>query len=174
MCIICTHYLLCCTPHFKGNKVLSPSVSHKINFYALFHLFFFHFSIFLVLLPPSSPFRFLRGETVDCQWPWSGDLKDSAVKSSSSSVSGDLCNTVPSRLARASLFSLFTSRFSLLLSGHVFLLPARLSVSSFTLLPSLTVWLPVSLFFVVSGGCRSGTDAVFSSSGNSAGRKRPL
>lgn len=135
---------------------------------------FFHLSNFLALRPPSSPFLFFRGETVDCQWPWSGALNESAVKSSSPQFPRDLCNIVPSRLAWASLLSLFTSRLSLLLSGHVFLLSARLQVSSLTLLPSVTVWLPMSLSFVGSEGCRSGGGAVFSSSGNSTDRKRLL
>lgn len=135
---------------------------------------FFHFSNFLALRPPSSPFLFFCGETVDCPWPWSGDLNESAVKSSSSQFPRDLCNIVPSRLAWASLLSLFTSRLSLLLSGHVFLLSPRFQESSFTLLPSVTVWLPMSLSFVGSGSCRSGVDAVFSSSGNSTDRKTLL
>lgn len=89
LCVICTHYLLLCrTLSFKEWKYLVPmSVSLYKSFFILPRFIpppLFHFSNFLALRPPSCPFLFLCGETVDCQWPRSGDLNEYVVKSSSS------------------------------------------------------------------------------------------
>lgn len=130
-------------------------------------LLFFHLSaslLFLFFLPSSSPLLFVCGEGVDGLWPWSGVLKGSTVKSSSLKFPRDLPSSPPSRLACASLLSLFTFRLSLRLSGHVFLLSARPHVSCFVLPLSLNVWLSIPLSLVGSEGCWSGRDPALTSS----------
>lgn len=119
-------------------------------------LLFFHLSVsllFLFLLPPASSLLFICVGGVDCLWLWSGDLKGSAEQTSSSKVPGDLPSNPPSRLAWASLLSLFTSLLSLRLSGHVFLLPAWLQVSCFLLLFLWTSWFSSPLSPVRSDHC---------------------
>lgn len=132
-------------------------------------LLFFHLSaslVFLLFLPPSSPLIFFCGEAVDCLWPQSGELKGSAVKSSSSKIPLDFPSSPPSRLAWASLLSLFTSRLSLRLSGHVFRLSARPHASCFVLLLSLPSWLSIPLSLFGSDSCCSDRDPALTSSKN--------
>lgn len=131
---------------------------------------FFHLSasLLFLLLPPASSLLFFCGGGVDCLWPWSAELKGSAVQNSSSKFHRDLPISPPSRLTWASLLSLFTSRLSLRLSGHFFLLPARLHVSCFVL---LVPWFSSPPSPVSSDKCcwsERGSDPALKSSENTA------
>lgn len=117
---------------------------------------FFHLSaslLFLLPLPPASSLLFFCGGGVDDLWLWREYFKRSAGQDSSSELHRDLPNSPASRLAWASLLSLLTSRLSLRLSGHVFLLPVRLHASCFVLLLPWTVWLSSPLSPVGSDEC---------------------
>lgn len=120
---------------------------------------FFHLAaslLFLLLLPPapSSPFFFFFcGGGAHCPWPWRGGLKGSAWHDSSSELRRHLPISPPSRLAWASLLSLFISCLSLRLSGHVFPLPVRLHVSCFVLLLPWIGWFSSPLSPVGSDKC---------------------
>lgn len=134
---------------------------------------FFHRSaslLFLLFLPPSSSLLFFCGGGVDCFGLLSEDLKGSVGKTSPSKLSRDLPSSPPSRLAWASLLSFFTSRLSLRLSGHVFLLPARLHISCFALLLPWTGWFSSPLSPVGSECCWSarGRDPALTRSENTA------
>lgn len=140
------------------------------------HLFF-HLPaslLLLLLLPPSSPLLFSCAVGVDCPWLRSWDLKGSAVcTSSSSQFPLGLPSSPPSRLACASLLSLFTSRLSLRLSGHVLRLSTRPHVSCFVLLLSLNGWLSLPVSLVGSRDCWSGRNPALAGSGNTKLTKFP-
>lgn len=129
---------------------------------------FFHLPVsplLLLLLPPSSPLLFFCAVGVDRPWLRSWDLKGSAV-CTSSQFPLSLPSSPPSRLAWASLLSLFTSRLSLRLSGHVLRLSTRPHISCFVLLLSLNGWLSVPVSLVGSRDCWSGRNPALAGSGN--------
>lgn len=129
----------------------------------------YHLSVslpFLLLLPPSLNPLFFCAVGVNRQWHCSGDIKGSAVTSWWLRFPVGLPCGPPWRLAWASLLSLFTSRLSRRLSGHVLRLSPRPQVSSFVLLLSLIFWLSTQSSPTGSEDCWSGRDPALATSGN--------
>lgn len=144
---------------FVKNKLFNTGVlKHSKKIHHLCHL---SVSLpFLLLLPPSPALLFFWGVGVD--WHWSGDIKESAVRVRWPWSHLGLPGCPPSRLAWASLLSLFTSRLSLRLSGHVLLRSPRPLIR----LLSLNFWLSAQSSVIESEGCWSGRDSALATSGN--------
>lgn len=110
----------------------SPCFIPPLFFHLSASLLFLVFSLFRLFLPLSWLFNFVicGGGVGSLLWL----LKHSSRWPSMSKPSPLIVCSPPSRLAWASLLNLFTSRLSLRLSGHVFLLPPSFRASRLLLL----------------------------------------